>query len=144
PDPRAGDRRPQLLRPQRAGARGPRIRPGGNAPGRPAECLRQPKGPDPMSIPTLTDLKAFLRVEGNHLDVPLSLALGAAVAEAGNFVGGSLAEQWPGELPSDVGMALLLLSQVHVDAGEVEDHEYRRAAAQHLLRPYRLTTGLAA
>lgn len=96
-----------------------------------------------MSLPTLSDLKAFLRVEGEALDVPLTLALGAAVAEAGNFIGGSLAQQWPDELPSDVGMALLLLSQVHVDAGTPEEHEYRRAAAQHLLRPYRVILGVA-
>lgn len=96
-----------------------------------------------MSLPTLVDLKAFLRIEGNHLDVTLSLALGAAVAEAGNFVGGSLAERWPVDLPSDVAMALLLLSQVHVDAGTVEEHEYRRAAAQKLLHPYREILGVA-
>ena len=96
-----------------------------------------------MSLPTLSDVKAFMRVEGDHLDVALSLALGAAIAEAGNFVGASLSQRWPDELPSDVAMACLLLVQTHADAGEVEDHEYRRAAAQHLLRPYREVLGVA-
>ena len=96
-----------------------------------------------MSLPTLDDVKAFLRVTGPDLDVPLTLALGAAIAEAGNFVGGSLVQRWPDDLPSDVAMACLLLVQTHADAGEVEDHEYRRAAAQHLLRPYREVLGVA-
>lgn len=96
-----------------------------------------------MSLPELSDVKAFLRVEGNHLDVALSLALGAAIAECGNFVGGSLRERWPDELPSDVAMACLLLAQTHADAGTPQENEYRRAAAQHLLRPYRLEVGIA-
>ena len=96
-----------------------------------------------MSLPTLADLKAFLRINGDHLDAPLSLALGAAYAEAGNFVGGALPLRWPDELPSDVGMALLLLAQVHVDAGTPQEHEYRRAAAQSLLRPYCTLEGFA-
>lgn len=95
-----------------------------------------------MSLPTLDAVRAFLRVEGTHLDVPLALALSAAVAEAANFIGGSLVERWPDALPGDVVMAVLLLSQVHADAGDVEDHQYRRSAAQHLLRPYRLEVGI--
>lgn len=95
-----------------------------------------------MSLPTLDDVKAFMRVEGDHLDVALSLALGAAIAEAGNFVGASLSQRWPDDLPSDVVMACLLLVQHHVDVGTPQENEYRRGAAQHLLRPYREGVGI--
>ncbi len=96
-----------------------------------------------MSLPTLPDVKSFLRVTGDDLDVTLTLALGAAVAEAGNFIGGSLVDRWPDDLPSDVVMSLLLLVQHHVDAGSPQENEYRRSAAQSLLRPYRLEVGIA-
>lgn len=96
-----------------------------------------------MSLPTLDDVKAFLRVTGDDLDVALTLALGAAIAEAGNFIGGSLVDRWVDDLPSDVVMALLLLVQTHADAGTPQENEYRRSAAQSLLRPYRLEVGFA-
>jgi hypothetical protein len=95
-----------------------------------------------MTMPTLEDVKAFLRIDGNHLDTVVSMAYAAAQAEAANFVGGELAERWPSHLPSDVAMALVLLVQVHVDAGTPQEHQYRRCAAQNLLRSYRLDSGI--
>ena len=97
-----------------------------------------------MTMPTLDDIKAVLRIEGPDLDIPVTLAYEAAKAEAANFVGGDLAERWPEEVPADVAMALVCLVQVHVDAGTPQEHEYRRAAAQNLMRPYRLDSGLRA
>lgn len=96
-----------------------------------------------MSLPTLADLKAFLRITGDHLDATLAQALNSAKIEAGHFIGGTLAERWPIAPPSDVVQAVMLLAQVHVDAGTPQEHEYRRAAAQSLLRPYRLSDGFA-
>lgn len=97
-----------------------------------------------MTMPTLEDVKAYLRIDGDHLDTVVALAYEAAKAEAANFTGGDLAERWPSDVPSDVAMALVLLVQVHVDAGTPQEHEYRRCAAQNLLRPYRLDSGLRA
>jgi hypothetical protein len=95
-----------------------------------------------MSAPTLDDLKAFLRTLGHDLDESLNLALVAAVAEAEAFIGGQLIELWPDEAPGDVAMAVLLLAQTHADAGTPQEQEYRRTAAQQLLRPHRIGTGL--
>lgn len=97
-----------------------------------------------MTMPTLEDVKAYLRIDGDHLDTVVTLAYSAAQAEAANFIGGDPAERWPDNVPSDVAMALVLLVQVHVDAGTPQEHEYRRCAAQNLLRPYRLDSGLRA
>ena len=95
-----------------------------------------------MSAPTLTDFRAFLRIDHAEMNAALELALAAAKAEAESFIGGTVAELWPVQAPGDVRMAILLLGQTHADAGTPQEHEYRRTAAQHLLRPHRQHTGI--
>lgn len=96
-----------------------------------------------MSFVDLTTFKQFVRELTADLDDPLQLALNAAEAEANAFVGFDIgAEFGSSEPPSDIVMATMLLAQIHADAGAVNDNEYRRAAAQGLLRPYRRDTGI--
>ena len=95
-----------------------------------------------MSAPDLSDFRAFLRIDHSETDQALELALLAAKAEAESFLGGTIAQLWPVDAPGDVVMAVLLLAQTHADAGTPQEHEYRRTAAHHLLRPHRLQTGL--
>ena len=98
-----------------------------------------------MSIVTLTQFKQHLRELSDDLDDPFQLALNAAEAEANAFVGFDIDEEFgDDEPPSDIVMAAMLLAQIHADGGAVNDNEYRRAAAQGLLRPYRRDTGMRA
>jgi len=75
------------------------------------------------------------------LDLALQLALSAAEAEASSFIGAELSTLGP-DLPGDVVMAIVVLAQVHADAGTVQESEWRRTAAHNLLRPHRLATGI--
>lgn len=96
-----------------------------------------------MTIATLEQFKEFLRELSSDLDSPFQLALNAAGAEASSFVGFDLEEAFDGTAaPSDVVMAVMLLAQVHADAGDVDTAEYRRVAAHRLLTPYRRDSGI--
>lgn len=98
-----------------------------------------------MSIATLSDFKHYLRELTTDLDNPFQLALDAATAEANAFVGFDIEDEYgSSEPPSDVVMAAMLLAQVHADMGDPEANEHRRVAAQRLLLPYRLNTGIGA
>lgn len=96
-----------------------------------------------MSYLTLEQLKEFLRELTDDLNSPLSLARDAAEAETNAFLGFDVADQYGSEgPPADVLIATCLLAQVHSDSGTVQDAEHRRIAAQRLLLPYRLNTGI--
>ena len=98
-----------------------------------------------MSIATLEQFKEFIRELSSDLDSPFQLALEAAGAEANSFCGFDLEAEFDGTAPpSDVVMAVMLLAQVHSDAGDVDTAEYRRVAAHRLLTPYRRDSGLRA
>lgn len=95
-----------------------------------------------MSIATLSQFREFVRELTSDLDSPFQLALDAATSEANGFLGFDVEAEFEStEPPSDIVMACMLLAQVHADAGAVNDGEYRRAAAQNLLLPYRLNIG---
>lgn len=96
-----------------------------------------------MTVVDLQAFKAFLRIADNDLDAVLQLALAAAEAEASSFIGAAL-DTFGAEPPGDIVMAVLVLAQVHADAGTVQESEWRRTAAHNLLRPHRLATGLGA
>ena len=91
-----------------------------------------------MSIATIEDFRAFLRVTGSDLDPTLDLALRAASTEVRHYLGFDPVEPEP-----DMVIACCLLAQTHVDAGSPDDQNHRREAAHRLLRPYRLETGIA-
>lgn len=96
-----------------------------------------------MSIATLADFKSYLRELTTDLDDPFQMALDSATAECDHFVGFDIAEEYGSDgAPSDVVMACMLLAQVHADMGAPEANEARRAAAQRLMLPYRLNTGI--
>lgn len=95
-----------------------------------------------MSLVTLTDFKAYLRELTADLDDPFQMALDSATAEASNFLGFDAVIEFGTGVPSDVQMACMLLGQVHADLGDPETNESRRGAAQRLLLPYRLNTGI--
>ncbi len=96
-----------------------------------------------MSIVDLTTFKQYLRELTTDLDDPFQLALESASAECNHFLGFDVAEQYGSEgPPSDIVMACMVLAQVHADLGDPEANEGRRAAAQRLLLPYRLNTGI--
>lgn len=96
-----------------------------------------------MSTIALETLRAHLRAE-DDLDATLQLALDAAEAEAAAYLGRPLAEMTDagGALPSDVTMAVLLLAQTYVDDDDPRAAEARRGAAQRLLLPYRIASGI--
>ncbi len=98
-----------------------------------------------MSAATLIQFKGFLRELSDDLNDPLQFALDAATAEASAFLGFDAEEQFGSDgPPSDVVMAVMVLAQVHADAGSPEENEHRRGAAQKLLLPYRTDTGMGA
>lgn len=95
-----------------------------------------------MSIATLAQFREFVRELTSDLDMPFQLALDAATSEVNAFIGFDAEDEYAsGGPPSDMVMACMLLAQVHADAAAVNDGEYRRAAAQNLLLPYRLNVG---
>ncbi len=94
-----------------------------------------------MTVVDLQAFKSYMRVLDGDLDLPLQLALAAAEAEASSFIGVDL-DTFGAEPPGDVVMAVLVLGQVHADAGTPQESEWRRSAAHNLLRPHRLATGI--
>ncbi len=98
-----------------------------------------------MSIAALSDFKAYLRELTTDLDDPFQMALDSATAECDHFVGFDIVAEYGSDgAPSDLLMACMLLGQVHADMGAPEANEARRAAAQRLMLPYRLNTGIGA
>ena len=98
-----------------------------------------------MSLVPLEDFKAYIRELTNDLDDVLQMALNSAGAEARHFLGFDPAAEFGSDgLPSDLNMAVMLLAQVHADAGDTATNESRRAAAQRLMVPYRHNTGIGA
>lgn len=96
-----------------------------------------------MTIATLEQFKDFIRELTTDLDNPCQLALESATAEANNYLGFIAEEEFSSDgPPSDVVIACCLLAQVHADSGDPNAQEYRRRAAQRLLQPYRLDTGI--
>ena len=89
----------------------------------------------------LEAFKGYMRVLDGDLDLALQLALSAAEAEAGAFLGVAL-DAFGAEPPGDIVMAVLALAQAHADAGTPQENEWRRTAAHNLLRPHRLGTGI--
>lgn len=97
-----------------------------------------------MSIATIEDFKAYLRELTTDLDDPFQMALDSATAECNNFVGFDIEGEFGTGVPADLTMACMLLAQVHADLGDPEANEGRRAAAQRLMLPCRLNTGIGA
>ena len=97
-----------------------------------------------MSIATLSDFKHYLRELTTDLDDPLQMALESATAECNHFVGFDIENEFGSGIPSDLLMACMVLAQVHADVGDPEANEGRRAAAQRLMLPYRLNSGIGA
>lgn len=96
-----------------------------------------------MSIASLSDFKTQMRELTNDLDDAFQMALDSATAECDHFVGFDIMEEYGSDgAPSDVVMACMLLAQVHADMGAPDANEARRAAAQRLMLPYRLNTGI--
>jgi hypothetical protein len=96
-----------------------------------------------MTIATLEQFKDFIRELSTDLDSPFQLALESASSEANNYLGFIAEEEFPTDgPPSDVVIACCLLAQVHADSGDPDAQEYRRRAAQRLMQPYRLNTGI--
>lgn len=97
-----------------------------------------------MSIADLTTFKQFLRELTADLDDPLQMALDSATSECNHFVGLDIEDEFGTGIPADLEMACMTLAQVHADIGDPVTNENRRAAAQRLMLPYRLETGIGA
>lgn len=97
-----------------------------------------------MSIADLTTFKQYLRELTTDLDDPFQLALESATGECNSFLGFDAIDQFGTAIPPEIVMACMLLAQVHADMGDPEANEGRRAAAQRLMLPYRLNTGIGA
>lgn len=96
-----------------------------------------------MSIATLATFKAYLRELTTDIDPSLTLALESASTEVRHFLGFDPETEFgSSDIPSDLAMAAMLLAQVHADAGDPVQNEARRVAAQRLLLPYRINTGI--
>lgn len=96
-----------------------------------------------MTIASLTAFKQQMRELTNDLDDPFEMALDSATLECNHFLGFDAEEEYGSSgAPSDVVMACMLLAQVHADMGTPDANEARRAAAQRLMLPYRVNTGI--
>lgn len=99
-----------------------------------------------MSIVPLADYRAFLReVQDTSLDGVLQQSLDAAEGHASAFLGFDIALEFDAEpVPAEIKSAVTLIAQTLTDQLAPEECEWRRAAAERLLRPYRIETGIAA
>ena len=98
-----------------------------------------------MSIPTLIQARAYLRLIEGDLDSAAVLAISVAQRELDAFIGGDgAAQRWPTEedVPGDVTGAALLLVKVHFEESHPEKAEQWRGIAQRLLFPYRVASGV--
>lgn len=90
--------------------------------------------------PTLTDLKAFLRVTHDDDDALLTRLMGSALREALAWMDDARLPAVPGpavevDLPEDVVQGAFLLVQADFDGDPFKRDAYRKAACS-LLRPY--------
>lgn len=90
--------------------------------------------------PTLTDLKAFLRVTHGDDDALLTRLMGSALRECLAWMDDARLPDVPGpavevDLPEDVVQGAFLLVQADYDGDPAKRESYRKAATA-LLRPY--------
>lgn len=90
--------------------------------------------------PSLTDLKAFLRVTHGDDDALLTRLMGSALREALAWMDDARLPAVPGpavevDLPEDVVQGAFLLVQADYDGNPEKRDAYRKAATA-LLRPY--------
>lgn len=90
--------------------------------------------------PSLTDLKAFLRVTHDDDDALLTRLMGSALREALAWMDDARLPAVPGpavevDLPEDVVQGAFLLVQADYDGDPAKREGYRKAATA-LLRPY--------
>lgn len=99
-----------------------------------------------MSWLSLTEYRALLReVPDAGLDTVLQGHLDSAELEVAGFIGFDPDDEFGGPLmiPADLKTAGYLIAQCHSDQLPVAEAEYRRGAADRILRQHRRETGIA-
>lgn len=98
-----------------------------------------------MSWLSLVEYRALLReVPDAGLDVVLQSHLDSAELEVAGFIGfDPVIEFGTLGIPADLKTAGYLIAQCHSDQLPVAEAEYRRAAAERILRHHRREVGIA-
>ncbi|QOY61873.1 phage gp6-like head-tail connector protein [Lysobacter sp. H21R4] len=99
-----------------------------------------------MSWLSLAEYRALLReVPDAGLDIVLQSHLDSAEAEVAGFIGFDPETEFGSalEIPADLRTAAYLIAQCHSDQLPVPEAEYRRGAADRILRRHRREVGIA-